>query len=64
MLLEEGLDLFREGFPEKSVAQISDAININCYMKTEGIEGFSEMQDRLLLERAVIKLHMVGSPKC
>ena len=63
MLLHEGLDLFREGSPEKALAQISEAININSYMKMEGIKGHSEMQDRLLLERAVIKLHMVIKQK-
>ena len=59
MLLEEGLELFREGSSEDAVSQISEAINISNYMKMEGIQGYKDILDRLFLERAIIKLHMV-----
>ena len=59
MLLEEGIELFREGYPDKALSQISEAINITGCMKTEGTNGGPHIQDRLFLERAVIKLHMV-----
>lgn len=61
MLLDEGLELFREGSSEEAVKQISEAINISNYMKIEGIQGHQDFQDRLFLERAVMKLHMVLS---
>ena len=59
MLLEEGLDLVQEGLLNEALAQINEAIHISNCMKIEGIKGHSEIQDRLFLERAIIKMRLV-----
>ena len=59
MLLDEGLELFREGSHQEAVTQLSEAINISHYMKAEGINGHLELQDRLFMELAMMKYHMV-----
>ena len=61
MLLDEGLELFREGAQQEAVTQLSEAINISHYMKAERINGHLELQDRLFMELAMMKFHMVGT---
>ena len=62
MLLDEGLELFREGAQKDAVQQLCEAINISHYMKAEGIKGHLELQDRLNMELAMMQFHMVRCP--
>ncbi|CAK8695466.1 unnamed protein product [Clavelina lepadiformis] len=61
MLLEEGPELFREGHIKEAISQLSEAINICNYMKTEGIKGHMENLDKLLMERATMHLNSGNS---
>nr|CAB3267881.1 uncharacterized protein zf(c3h/c2h2)-1 [Phallusia mammillata] len=61
MLLEEGLELFKEGHPKEAVVQLSEGINICAYMKNENIKGHLNFLEKLLMERATIVLGL-GNP--
>ncbi|XP_002126658.3 zinc finger CCCH domain-containing protein 7A isoform X2 [Ciona intestinalis] len=56
MMMHEGTELCREGLFKESVAQLNEAINICAYMKKEGINGYMDNFEKLLMERASVHL--------
>ena len=59
MLLDEGLELYREGKLKDSLRQFNEGINLCAYMKKEGIVGHSDGLEKLLIEKASIQLNSV-----
>ena len=60
MLLEEGLELYREGQIKESVRQFNEGINLCAYMKKEGIAGHADNLEKLLMEKASVQLNSVS----
>lgn len=60
MLLEEGMELYKEGHSQEAVVQLSEGINICAYMKKETIKGHLNFLEKLLMERATIVLALVS----